>query len=325
MLCKRRKAAPVLPPPPPLAPRGDWPPPLDDETLARQDKVFDAQIELAKQRDAADGTRAQAEVQAGTELNAEYFKVDLRGWQGNAGAVARRATSVQTAAAAIVTLYTGLLGVTFSVSDRPLPPRGAVPAVMLGLAIVLATFYVAYLGRAGRDWVEADTASSLPRAAEQRRAVAFLQWMRESALRRAYFLRASVLALGFGVMLLPAPFLSVGQVKVPVLTWTFGSPTPPSGAAAPWPATPTETSDAALQRILYRAQVQEAAERRKAPGPSRSGADGLWFALLAVAIGATLVLAAIGGRGEDDPRAQAEARGARRESARHGELDAGRP
>jgi hypothetical protein len=281
---------------------GDWPPPLDDTTPARQAAVFDAQVEVAKKRDEADSTRAQAEVQAELDLNAEYYKSIFEVGKGTLERSRAGAASVQTAASAIVTLYTGLLAVSFSVASRPLPPRGAVPAIMLGLAIVFATFYLAYLGRSGRHWVEANTASSLPRTAEQARAVAFLLWMRESALRRAFFLRAAVIALGFGVMLLPAAFISLGEVRLPVVHWTFGSGTLPSGPTVDWPGTPTQTSDISLQRILYAAQVKEAAAQRTEPAPTRSGADDFWFVLLGVAIFASVALAALGGRGEEDPR-----------------------
>jgi hypothetical protein len=279
-----------------------WPEPLDDTDPARQQAIFEAKVDLAKQRAAATSARTQSEVQAELDLNAEYYKAIFEVGKGTLERSRAGAETVQKAAAAIVTLYTGLLAVTFSVAERPLPPRGAVPAILLGSAIVLSTFYVAFLGRSGKRFVEAPTATSSLRENELERAVAFLTWMRESALRRAYFLRASVLALGFGVMLLPAPFVALGHLDVPIVGWTFGKETTGSAAAAApdWPPVPATTgSDPELTRIVYRAQVKEAADRRQAPAPARSGTDDFWFALTGVALGLCLLLAALGGRGEE--------------------------
>jgi len=52
---------------------------------------------------------------------------------------------VQKASAALVTLYTGVLALVFSVTNNPLPPRGVLAPVFLGLAVVLSTAYIAYL------------------------------------------------------------------------------------------------------------------------------------------------------------------------------------
>jgi hypothetical protein len=43
---------------------------------------------------------------------------------------------VRNAAAALVTIYTGVIGATFAVTKEPLPERGLVPALFLGAAIV---------------------------------------------------------------------------------------------------------------------------------------------------------------------------------------------
>jgi hypothetical protein len=285
----------------------EWPAPLNDTTSkTRKAKSFDAKVEIVKKHAEAVDARSNAEVQAELDLNAEYYKAIFEVGKGSLDRARSGATAVVTAAAAIVTLYTGLLGATFAADkDLPLPARGAVPAILLGAAIVFSTFYLAYIGRAGSRWVAAPRPTSSLRSAELRRAVTFLSWMRESAVRRSYWLRASVLALGIGVMLLPAPFLALGQVKVPVVHWTFGEATTaaPAQSKPDWPGTPTETSSPKLQKIVYAAQVQEAADARKAspsaPGPS--GVDGFWFALGGLGLLLCLGLAFVGGRGQAEP------------------------
>ena len=53
--------------------------------------------------------------------------------------------TVQKAAATIVTLYTGVLALAFSVAEHPLPFRALFAAFLLGLAIVMSTAFLAYL------------------------------------------------------------------------------------------------------------------------------------------------------------------------------------
>jgi hypothetical protein len=52
---------------------------------------------------------------------------------------------------AIVTLYTAVLAVAFSVADHPLPWTGLLPAFFLGLAITFAAGFLAYLPKAGPE------------------------------------------------------------------------------------------------------------------------------------------------------------------------------
>jgi formate-dependent nitrite reductase membrane component NrfD len=118
---------------------------------------------------------------------------------------------VRNAAAAIVTLYTGVLGVAFAATENgtPLPARGLVPAVFLGLALASASAYAALLAS-----VPAPNAP-IPHADleifQERRLDAFIRWVTRIALGRVYFLHASVLMLGMGVLFLPAAFLDIAS------------------------------------------------------------------------------------------------------------------
>jgi hypothetical protein len=149
-----------------------------DAELARSQAVHDARLEVAK-----------ATIERG-RAGAEF---------------------VRNAAAAIVTLYTGVLGVAFAVGEdaNPLPVRGLVPAVFLGLAIASASAYAALL-----------TDVPAPRAPiphanvdifQERRLDAFVRWVAQIALGRVYFLHASVLTLGAGVLFLPTAFVDVAN------------------------------------------------------------------------------------------------------------------
>ena len=114
---------------------------------------------------------------------------------------------VRNAAAGIVGLYTGILGVTFATSEgaTPLPAEGVVPAAFLAFALVFATAYVAFL-RPAPSLPAPLTHSSLP-VFQERRLDRFVQWVANYAFHRAYALHAAVFNLAFGALFLPAPFI----------------------------------------------------------------------------------------------------------------------
>jgi hypothetical protein len=149
-----------------------------DAELARGNVVHDARLEVAK------------------------ATID----RGRAGA-----EFVRNAAAAIVTLYTGVLGVAFAATGdaTPLPSRGLVPAVFLGLAIACASAYAALLTRVPA--ASAPVPHANLETFQERRLDAFVAWVTQIALGRVYFLHASVLMLGVGVLFLPAAFLDIAS------------------------------------------------------------------------------------------------------------------
>jgi hypothetical protein len=117
---------------------------------------------------------------------------------------------VQTAATAIAALYTGILGLAFSVTDKPLPIRGAAAAVFLGLAVALSTAYLAYLTKAKAPSMY-DGGSSLSELQLNR--TAFLtRWVGAIINERRWAIRASVISLAVGVAFIPAPFVAAHRV-----------------------------------------------------------------------------------------------------------------
>src|SRR4051794_26348866 len=96
----------------PATPRNvSWPPPLNDtSTSHRKGAAFDAKVEIAKKHAEAIDARAQSEVQAELDLNSEYYKAIFEVGKGTLDRARAGATAVITAAGAIVTLYTGILG-----------------------------------------------------------------------------------------------------------------------------------------------------------------------------------------------------------------------
>ena len=190
---------------------------------------------------------------------------------------------MQKAAGAIGTLYTGVLALAFSVSDRPLPPRGLVPAVLLGWAIVWATAYLAYLSKP-RGVDQPEPTSDFAEGA-MRRSITFIEWTTRGAWNRGYALQVSVVALAAALVFLPAPFISL-------------DPTPPASAGDPavrqpdWPKTPTAGPNLALEKIRFQAEVTEAAALRAKttePAPDKASED-VWWYLCGFAILLSLLL-----------------------------------
>ena len=191
---------------------------------------------------------------------------------------------VQKAAAAIAGVYTTVLGVAFSVTENPFPSRGLTPLILLGLAIVLSTAYLAYLSR-GRKSAGGFTPSGYPRENMILRVNAFVGWTRAIVRRRSYLLQASVVALALALPFLGAPFISIGKIET-------SAPTP---MLAEWPD-PPDLQDAALERIQFTAMIKEQADVRAKQLEAARGktvvqddSDEQWWTLLVGAVILTFV------------------------------------
>jgi hypothetical protein len=116
---------------------------------------------------------------------------------------------IQTVAAWIATLYTALLALVFSVTDFPLPIRGVIPAVFLGLAVALAAGYLAFITTAKS--IELYKGGTSLTEQQLNRTGYLVRWINSSVLDRRWAIRASVLSLAFGVAFIPAPFIAASR------------------------------------------------------------------------------------------------------------------
>jgi hypothetical protein len=117
---------------------------------------------------------------------------------------------VRNAAASIVTLYTGVLGITSVLGkeqEGPFPARGILPAIFLSGAIIGSAAYVALIQKP-RPLEPPKPHSSLPEL-QERRLSSFVDWVTATTLRRAYALHFAVISLAMGTLFLPAPYLEV--------------------------------------------------------------------------------------------------------------------
>jgi hypothetical protein len=113
---------------------------------------------------------------------------------------------VQTAAAWIATLYTGLLALVFSVTENPLPLRGVYAAVFLGLAVSLAAAYLAFISNPGKLKMF-DGGGSLTEQ-QMNRTGFLIRWVNATVRDRRWAIRASVICLALGVAFIPAAFVA---------------------------------------------------------------------------------------------------------------------
>ncbi|MEV6416089.1 hypothetical protein [Kribbella sp. NPDC051718] len=220
---------------------------------------------------AADRAEGKADLDADRASAAAFSDGIIAVAKGGIDRARASAEFVQKGATAIFALYTGALTLAFSVTDNPLPARGILPSLFLGFAILLATAYLAFLTRGNKVKDPADAAGT-PQA-QLNRTRTFVEWTNTSVLHRAPLLRCAVVALGIGVVSLPAPFLTPPshQTVASIVCAAGQEKDPTTGVClAAWPAVPTGTAaDAALRQKLYEAQLAEVTASRAA---ARSGA-----------------------------------------------------
>jgi len=196
-----------------------------DLQKALYQKQLDAHAEMLKAQYAAIVTGAAVERAAQIESRkaefANYYTVFqaiqsayLQAAKDSLPTVQARAQFVLTAAGAIATLYTGLLGLVYKVGEtanKPLPERGIWAGIFLGFSIVMATFYFVYVIMPPPPKGPVSNVSQLrPDLIE--RVHRFMTWSANKALARRYFLQCAALSLGAGVGFLPAAFTQLDDM-----------------------------------------------------------------------------------------------------------------
>lgn len=259
----------------------------------------DHDLAEASAREEATRAAAAAEDDADRASSAAYSAAVLDVAKGSHERARGSAEFVQKAATAIFGLYTGALTLSFSVTEAPLPVRGLLPSVFLGLAVVLATGYLAYLTRGGS--VPDPQHAQGREQAELERVRTFVVWTRNSTMVRVWMLRASVIALAVGTIVLPLPFLTLATAAPDTATQDATECTAPlvrdpaTGACiVPWPdPPPASAGPVELRELLYQAQVEEAAVARdtaRETAASAPAADDSWVLWWVGGVGLALVL-----------------------------------
>jgi hypothetical protein len=175
---------------------------------------------------------------------------------------------IQTASAALIAAYTGLLGLVFSTTSRTLPVRGVYAALFLGLAVALSVAYLAFL-RGSSASVGAYEPGASYADTQLARSINLIVWTNAVVSTRAWALRASVLCLALGVAFVPAAFIgpSASAASAP------GAPVPPTiPSAVPAPIASSARQLFDRQVADYLAAV-DASSGAKRPTPPKTCTD----------------------------------------------------
>lgn len=222
------------------------------------------------------------------EINKAFFTEAVETASASIDRARSGAQLVQTSSTAIAGLYTGALSLVFVAGNNPLPVRGLAPTVFLGLAVVLAAAYVAFLTR-GRGVAQPqfdETYSTFDRLFVS--AGMFIEWTQITVRKRQGLLRASIVSLAMGVFLLPIAFVTLPGTYDEVLP-LVGQPAEESSADE-WPL-PALEEPVELAAILYQAQVDRYVESSGGSPTDERAENGL--TVLVGGTGLLLILATL--------------------------------
>jgi len=209
--------------------------------IAKADRQH--QIALEQADETLDAELLKSHWQAERDLNKHFHETVAEVSKGAIDRSRDSAKYVQTGAGAIMTLYTGLLALVFSVTDNPLPSRGVWVAVFLGLAIALATAYLAFLNKPKAPPLHRPS-GPIPEL-QLLRTGYLTKLINATVYNRRWAIQASVVSLAVGVAFLPAAFVTNSRQA--------DIPDPPAA-----PAIPAEVAESIAPRAgaLFDAQVQ---------------------------------------------------------------------
>jgi hypothetical protein len=247
----------------------DWPTPFAALDTKEND-VLKAKLEVRMKRaeQEIDEQKARKETDEVLERYVDQARVDLA--KASVDRSRQTAEWIEKVAAGLLTVYSGFLAVSFSISERPLPTRALVAPILLGGAVAMAAGYLAY-----RPDKEPEYNPPSHRLARSRRAQLlsrFQRWIALEAGERVWSLRASVLLLGLALAFFPAPWLGWERSYSPVEWPTLADNAP---------------SELELKEILYQAQVDQAVSVSGGTLQD-SGGDSYWF-IAAVGLGVAAI------------------------------------
>jgi hypothetical protein len=130
-------------------------------------------------------------------------------------------TNVVTASiSAVITIYTGLLALVYAAqsgSGKPLTAAAILPALFLGLALLLVTVYAAMFKNSSSERGPL-LPSGVGGQLVEYRLTTFMEWCFATVGARTWALHAGIVSLGWGVASLPVPFVTMtGKEQVAIL------------------------------------------------------------------------------------------------------------
>lgn len=216
---------------------------------------------------AGSAERRTAEIAADVELYKHYHQSIAEVAKASIDRVRSGVEFVEKAAAAILAIYTAMLGLVFTAGDDPLPAHGVIPGVFLAGSIAFAAAYLAFIRKT--DPPDPRKTTLLRTLNEDYRTAHFVRWVRGTTQNKRYAAQAAVFFLILGALFMPVAFISFpneGDVVVAVervasaevILEDLGSEVPevPAGLADQ----PVELQTIGYQTVLteYAAQLTDA-------------------------------------------------------------------
>jgi hypothetical protein len=205
--------------------KNDWPdipnfsePKTTDQA---QLELFKAKLEITKNKHLSEidqqkesATNNQSERKA--EFDHYYLMIEeiQKGYiEVSKAAIDRsiqRAEFLQKVAAAVVSLYTAILALTYAADKskgNTISILGVIPGFFIGISYLLSAFYVSFITRS-KDIEETNSDGTLI-GEELSQRITFIKWNRASAMKRISLLQASIISLGIGILFLPIPYIQI--------------------------------------------------------------------------------------------------------------------
>jgi len=199
----------------------DWPPPVETasgDPLADTTKaLYQAQLQLIGIRQQGFIDHDKVVRASDSPFHQAVFQAYLDVAKGQIDRSVTRTQFLTTAASAIGTVYTAIIGLSFGLGqpNHTLPATGIAPAIFLGLSIALAAYYLAYITSQTHLLNQTATTSMQPTASilpiqrlfEERNHL--IEWVANTVVSRIHWLHAAVISLAIGIVFLPIPYVAL--------------------------------------------------------------------------------------------------------------------
>lgn len=197
----------------------EWPPLPDvesgDPQIELKKLLYQAKLQVITTQQAADLERGEAFRANIYLLDQALHNAYIDVAKGHLDRVRARAEFVEKAAGTIGGAYALVLGLSFDVtknSGAALPVRGLAPTFFLGLSIVFAAVYHAFITKPYEIKVLHLQGTPSKQIIDERKA--FIEWISDIVIARSRWLQTAVISLGFGVIFLPAAFLAIQDIII---------------------------------------------------------------------------------------------------------------
>ncbi|HLL79281.1 MAG TPA: hypothetical protein VKT25_07270 [Ktedonobacteraceae bacterium] len=205
----------------------EWPSPVETPTSDKKAEttkaLYQAQLQVLNNRQQGYIDRDKAVRTSDYAFHQAVFQAYLDVAKGQIDRSVTRTQFLATAASAIGTVYTAVIGLSFGLGqpNHTLPGTGIVPAIFLGLALAFAVYYLTFITsqshllkqpdpdqkEAGETTIVHGPLLPVQRLFDERNRL--IEWVASTVVSRVHWLHAAVISLAMGVVFLPLAFVTL--------------------------------------------------------------------------------------------------------------------